>query len=175
MIIDKLENRHLYSFGEAWEKAFTFLETLTPASEEGKYAIEGEDIFAIVMRYETASPEGKLFESHREYVDIQTVLSGSEGFECAFTDGLAVEMPYDAAKEAALYRRQTPGTVRVDVVSGSFVMLWPHDAHLAGLMTGKLPEQVKKVVVKVRRGLLDNNSNNAARITKAIERLVRLQ
>lgn len=154
MIIDTLKNRELYSFGPAWKKAFEFLETLTPESADGKYIIDGEDIFAIVMSYDTASPETGTFESHREYVDIQSVIVGAERFECSFTENLELHMPYDATKEAAFYKRTKPGQTRVDVYPGTFVMLWPHDAHLPGLMAGERSERVKKVVVKVKRELL---------------------
>ena len=53
MIIDKLENWNYYHFGPAWKQIFEFLDTLTPQSPEGKYTILADDIFAIVMSYET--------------------------------------------------------------------------------------------------------------------------
>jgi len=155
MIIDRVENFGLYPFGPAWQRAFAFLKALTPDSPDMRYAIDGDDIFAIVMSYDTALPETGLFESHRNYVDIQTVITGAEGFECAFSDALTVETPYDASRDAAFYRRTSHGQTRVNVFAGTFVMLYPHDAHMAGLMVGTKPEPVKKVVVKVRRELLE--------------------
>ncbi len=157
MIFDTLDRHDYYPFGEAWAAAFAFLRTLSPESAEGRYPIDGENIFAIVMSYPTDWPEGKLFESHREYVDIQSVLVGSEGFECERTELLGVTTPYDSTKDAAFYRREHAGAIRVDVTPGTFVMLYPHDAHLAGLVTGSVSEPVKKVVVKVRRSLLRTN------------------
>lgn len=154
MIIDKLENFGQYRFGPAWHRAFAFLKTLTPDSPDMKYVIDGDDIFAIVMSYNTTVPEAGVFESHRDYVDIQTVIVGGEGFECAFSDELRVDTLYDASKDAAFYKRTFPGQTRVNVFPGTFVMLYPQDAHLAGLMIGTESERVKKVVVKVRRGLL---------------------
>jgi biofilm protein TabA len=158
MIIDRLENFEAYHFGPAWQRAFEFLKTLTPDSPEMKYPIDGDDIFAIVMSYDTTVPETGLFESHQNYVDIQTVIAGGEGFECSFSGDLTVATPYDASKDAAFYRRTSPGQTRFNVFPGTFVMLYPHDAHMAGLMVGTEPELVKKVVVKVRRGLLETES-----------------
>ncbi len=155
MIIDRVEHYAHYHFGPAWQRAFTFLQTLSPDSPEMRYPIEGDDIFAIVMSYDTARPETGVFESHEAYVDIQTVLVGSEGFECAFRDDLTVETPYDAAKDAAFYQRDEAAKTRVDVTPGTFVMLYPHDAHLAGLIVGTESEHIKKVVVKVKKELLN--------------------
>ncbi len=154
MIIDKLQNAKLYPFGLVWERAFEFLNSLTPDTLDGKYEIDGEDIFAIVMSYKTSSPEEKIFESHLEYVDIQSVIVGSERFECDFADTLEVKTPYDAIKEAALYKRNVRGQVIVDIYPETFLMLYPNDAHLAGVMIGDTSESVKKVVVKIRKSLL---------------------
>lgn len=154
MIIDRLENWKQYHFGPAWTKAFEFLLTLSPDAEEKKYPIQGDDIFAIVMSYDTCTPESSLFESHRKYVDIQTALSGTERFECAFTDTLSVEVPYDDATDVQWYKRIVPGQTRVDVSPDTFVMLYPHDAHMAALMTGERSEHVKKVVVKIKAELM---------------------
>jgi biofilm protein TabA len=154
MIIDKLENWKLYHFGPAWAKAFEFLLTLSPDAEEKRYTIQGEDIFAIVMSYDTCSPETSLFESHQKYIDIQTTLLGTERFECSFTDTLSIQTRYDGEKDVQLYKRMTPGQTRVDVSSDTFVMLYPHDAHMASLMIDDTCEHVKKVVVKIKTELL---------------------
>lgn len=155
MIIDRVENFGQYPFGAAWERAFAFLGTLTPDSPEMRYTIDGDDIFAIVMSYDTTAPETGLFESHCDYVDIQTVIVGAEGFECAFSGDLALTTPCDASIDAAFYQRTSPGQTRINVLPGTFVMLYPHDAHMAGLMVGTEAKRVKKVVVKVRRELLE--------------------
>ena len=155
MIFDRFENASLYPLGPAWQRAVDFLQTLTPDSEEGKHLIDGDDIFAIVMSYDTAAPESGLFESHRDYVDVQSVLEGAEGFECAFADTLEVATPYDTQKDAAFYTRAAPAHCRVDVRPGTFVLLYPDDAHLAGLIVDGDSERVKKVVVKIRKELLN--------------------
>ena len=37
---------------------------------------------------------------------------------------------------------------------GTFVMFYPHDAHMPGLVFGDKPELIKKVVVKIKKELL---------------------
>ena len=154
MIIDRLSNHTLYSLGDAWNKAFEFLSSLTSETPEGRYVIDGENIFAIVMRYTTTTPENSLLESHRKYVDIQTVLEGAERFECAHIDDLIVTAPYDDAKDVTFYDRTTPRLFSADITPGTFIMLYPHDAHMAALMTNDMPQPIKKVVVKIKIELL---------------------
>ena len=160
MIIDKVEHFQDYHFGPAWKLAFEFLSTLTPDSGDKKYPIQGDDIFALVMSYTTFAPEIAVYESHREYVDIQTVLVGAEGFECAFRDDLSVETPYADSRDAEFYKRAVPAQTRVDVYPGTFVMLYPHDAHMPGLMIGNEEKIIKKVVVKIRKELIMQNTGS---------------
>jgi YhcH/YjgK/YiaL family protein len=160
MIIDKIEHFEDYHFGKAWKLAFEFLSTLTSDSDDKKYPIQGDDIFAIVMSYKTFSPQKALFEAHREYVDIQTVLVGAEGFECAFCDDLTVDTPYNKSADIAFYKRSAPGQTRVDVCPGTFVMLYPHDAHMPGLMIGNEEKVIKKVVVKIKKELIMKNTGS---------------
>lgn len=155
MIIDKSENFDKYHFDKAWKMAFEFLSQLTPDSKDGRYAIQGEDVFAIVMSYETVSPNAAILEAHRDYVDVQTVILGVERFECFYTDELEVKTPYDKSKDVEFYKRIAPGYVGVDVTPGTFVALYPHDAHMAGLMVGDKQGLVKKAVVKIKKELLD--------------------
>jgi biofilm protein TabA len=153
MIIDKLENYNMYHFGSAWKKAFEFLNSLSADSEDKKYQIQGDDVFALVMSYKTAKAQKAILESHRDYVDVQTVLVGAEGFECFMRDELVIDTPYDSSKDAEFYKRIVPGYARVDVAVGTFVALYPHDAHMAGLMIEE-EKFIKKVVVKIKKDLL---------------------
>ncbi len=150
MIIDKLKNWENYHFGPKWKCAFEFLNSLTSESDEKKYDIQGEDIFAQVMSYETRRPDAAILESHRKYVDIQAVLIGSERIECFSRDDLVVQTPYDEFKDFELYKRACPGQIYVDVFPGTFVMLFPQDAHMPALITGEKSELIKKVVVKIK-------------------------
>ncbi len=154
MIIDKLTNWNLYQSGPACKLAFDFLNALTPEAEEKKYILQGDDIFAIVMSYETKSPELALLETHRKYVDIQAVLSGGERFECFSKDELVVDVPYDETRDAEFYKRTAPGPVSINALPGTFIMLFPQDAHMPGLMIDEKAERVKKVVVKIKVDLL---------------------
>jgi YhcH/YjgK/YiaL family protein len=57
------------------------LQILTPAAEEKRYAIQGDEIYAMISRYEIRTPETAKLEAHRKHVDIQVVLQGLERLE----------------------------------------------------------------------------------------------
>lgn len=154
MIVDRLHNYRCYPFGKAWQVAFDFLLSLPRDAEEKKYPLLGDDLFAIVMSYETCAPETAEIEAHRKYLDIQMVISGEEGIGWCQADALEIDVPYDASKDAELYKHPEQGLLRVDLFPGNFMALFPHDAHMPSLMTKQVPVFTKKVVVKVGMHLL---------------------
>jgi YhcH/YjgK/YiaL family protein len=102
----------------------------------------------MLQGYETKPAEGKKFEAHRRYVDIQYVVSGAERIGHAHTAGLRVVQPYDPETDCALY--DPPAGTGTDLVlcAGAFAIFWPHDAHRPGCALGA-PAPVRKVVLKV--------------------------
>jgi len=155
MIIDQLKNHSLYPFGNAWKLSFDFLNTLSPDTEDKKYNIQGDDIFAIVSSYMTRSPENAIIETHRKYLDIQTLLSGSERIECSSKDGLEIQTAYDESKDAEFYKHNRLRNIKVDIFPGTFVVFFPKDAHMPSLMIDHRPELVKKAVIKLPVALIN--------------------
>lgn len=155
MIVDRLEHWGRYAFGAAWASAFEFIQSLEPDASDQKYALQGDDLYALVITGQTRPRADALLEAHRKYVDIQAPLVGAEGFEWAPTEGLATHTPYDASSDAALYKMPQRTLGRVDAHPGLFLALFPQDAHAPQLMVRGAPEAVKKVVVKIRVELLE--------------------
>jgi biofilm protein TabA len=148
MITDTLENSHYYPFGPAWQKAFEFLNTLSADTPDGKYPINGEAMFAMVMSYETKEPDEAKFEAHKKYADIQTTLIGAEGIAVVDTKNMQETIAYDDSSDVAFY--ETPKTIPtlVDVYPKSFAFLLPQDCHMPQLAVGA-SQLIKKVVVKI--------------------------
>lgn len=107
MIVDRLHNYRCYPLGKAWQSAFDFLLSLPHDAEEKRYPLLGDDLFAIVMGYETGGPETAELEAHRKYLDIQAVITGEEGIGWCQADALEIDTPYDAP---GCSRVQTPRT-----------------------------------------------------------------
>ena len=157
MIIDKIENAHLYkNISERVNKSFEYIRiTDLKNLPAGRYPIDGENIFALVSEYQTKSEsEGKL-EAHRKYFDVQYVIEGEElmGYaplgNPAFAEATAgrqqILEPYKEENDIIFYRGDKSFT---KVSSGMFAIFFPEDVHMPGISTGKISD-VKKLVIKV--------------------------
>ncbi|MDX9755810.1 MAG: YhcH/YjgK/YiaL family protein [bacterium] len=154
MIFDLLENWKIYPYGKAWETAFAFLTTLSPDAEEKRYELQGDDMYAMVQQYETRSLEEAKLEAHRQYVDIQMALMGSERMDWFPANKSQNNTEYDAAKDVQFYNRPTAAPVSLTVSPHTFAVFFPNDAHMPQLSVGPSPTRVKKVVVKINKKLL---------------------
>ena len=155
MILDTLDNAKAYPLGSAWTEAMAFLSALGPDTEEGEYPIRGKDVFARVMRYETRAEKDAVLETHREYVDIQTVLEGREDMVWHPAETLEAETAYDPEKDAQFYRHPNVAPAQFTITPGTFAVFFPWDGHMPSLRVDGQPEWVKKVVVKIRIGSLE--------------------
>lgn len=156
MVADELKNwRNTFS-GPVWTQAFDFIESLTPDAPEGYTHLQGDDLFARVMTYDTRGPEDGILESHRNYIDIQAALHEAEGVDWFPRHSLEIKTPYNADNDAEFYHRpaHAHAPARVDVHPGMFVVLFPEDAHMAQQIVGGTVKHMRKVVVKVRLDLV---------------------
>ena len=147
MIFDRLANAELYTaLHPQFAAAFAFLRRGDlPALADGKYELDGDRLYVLVARTPGRGHGGAKLDSHRKYLDIQYVISGSD--EIGLTPAVEcrdVELPYDEGRDVALYRDQPSQWLTVP--AGSFVVFYPDDGH-APLGTSR---DVAKAVVKVR-------------------------
>jgi YhcH/YjgK/YiaL family protein len=151
MIVDHIDNWKRYSFGPTWELVFSFLEGLTPESEERRYDLDGDDVFAIVMSYPTKqeTDANAVLEAHRKYVDIQMALVGSERLALYPAHSLNVKTPYNAERDVEFFTYEKSANIQLGMFPGTFACLLPQDAHMPQLATGNAGVEVKKVVVKI--------------------------
>ncbi len=155
--MDQIANWKSYSLGEAWEKAFSFLENLSVDAEEKEYPIDGDEIFARVMSYATReeiSPDAVL-EAHRKYADIQMALVDSERIAVYPTASLETKSPYDAERDVEFFKYQEPAKLQLSMYPGTFAFLLPQDAHMPQLYVTEVGAVVKKVVVKIALSRLE--------------------
>ena len=108
MILDTIDNTRLYvGLHARFSKAFEILYDKTLSQkEDGKYPVDGENIYYTIQRYTTKPlSEGKL-EAHRKYIDIQFLLEGQELLGYAPLKGLTTSEEYNPAKDIVFY--ETP-------------------------------------------------------------------
>ena len=147
MILDVLSRACLYEpLHPVFAAAFAFLRRPDLATlPEGRLALDGERLFAIVQEYETKPLAGGLLEVHRRYIDIQVVVSGEELVGYAPLAGQTVKEPYQEARDIAFLEGRSD---LLPLRAGSFAIFYPHDAHMPSRAAGT-PARVRKIVIKV--------------------------
>jgi biofilm protein TabA len=131
-------------------KAFDFLR-LRGIHElpDGTVEIDGDRVFAIVQRYETAKTEVPRFECHRKYIDVQYLVSGEEVIGWTPAERITITEAYDGDKDIC-FGEAAGGWTPVRLQAGQLAVLYPEDGHAPRLAAGA-PSSVMKIVVKVAR------------------------
>jgi YhcH/YjgK/YiaL family protein len=147
MVIDKIENQHLYAgLSSRIDKALNYIsKTDLVNTELGKYEIDEENVVAIVQEYISKNPEDARLESHFEHIDIQYIISGEEMMGIGILEN---QIPHTVIneKDVAFYPNDsTPFKLK----KGMFAILYPNDLHCPGMKCGE-NSKVKKLVVKIR-------------------------
>ena len=146
MIADSLKNYKSYlGIAPRLTKAFEFiLNNDIAAMEDGRHNIDGDEIFAMVSSPELKQPENAPVETHKKYLDIQLVLSGSERFGWIAAEELAApSAPFDEAKDICFWEDKP--TMYFDLHVGQMAIFLPEDGHAPMIGEGK----IKKCIVKV--------------------------
>ena len=146
MILDSLENFHLYAgLHPSFPVVGEFLSrTDLSALSLGRHDISGDSIYVNLMELEAHPCEIAQLEYHRQYIDIQIVLSGSEIMGWTALPDLPTGIPFDVEKDCALVK--APVSAWFPVKVGFFTVFLPQDAHAPCCGEGK----IRKAVVKVR-------------------------
>lgn len=147
MVVDRLENIGKYaSLNPLFAKAVEFLQSHDlNALELGKVELQGKDLLINVSQTKPKTKEQAKLETHKDFIDIQIPLSGTElmGYTAA-TDCMPADAPYNPEKDITFFE----GTAEsyITVKPGMFAIFFPQDGHAPGIT----PEGVKKIVVKVK-------------------------
>jgi biofilm protein TabA len=148
MILDTLSSSARYdSLGPRFAKAFQWLRSVDPATlPDGKTAIDGDDVYVLAQRGLTRRLDQATWEAHRQYADIQYIVSGTEAM---FWEALERTVPgdYDPGKD--FLPLEVESWADLEVPAGQFAVFFPSDAHCPGIfIPGADP--VYKLVIKVR-------------------------
>lgn len=133
---------------EWWDKALNFLkhENLDSLSI-GTHELDSQNVFVRVTEYNSKNREDVQFEAHKDYSDIQYVVSGAEYIEIARLSNAVLKIPYDEGKDIVFYEAEPSES---DIAKpGTFFIILPNELHRSGI---KVEESipVKKIVIKVR-------------------------
>jgi len=115
---------------------------------DGNVPIDGKCVFAILQRYRTARADAPKFEYHRNYIDVQFLLSGEEVIGWAPAAEMTPSFNYDEQQDVCFGLMEPGKWSAVRLGPGQLAVLWPEDAHAPRLAAGK-PCLVRKIVVKI--------------------------
>ncbi len=147
MITDNINNAYKYYYlSPAIKQGLEFLSSNNLKSfEPAKYLLDKENIYVNIEEYTTRTSSN--IEAHREYIDIQFIITGEENIGVCNLDNLTPVSEYNQEKDIVFYN----GKITLNHIKQSeFMILFPEDAHLPCQMVDNNPSSVKKAVVKIK-------------------------
>ncbi|MEZ9566002.1 N-acetylneuraminate anomerase [Vibrio artabrorum] len=121
--------------------------------EDGRHDINGNLMFANVMTFDTVLSETKQAEVHKDYIDVQCLISGEETIQyCIESSNNQASTDYDQENDFFLVRN-IENANQVTLQPNMFAVFFPGEPHKPGC-TQQMPRTIKKVVIKVRKDLL---------------------
>ncbi|WP_378954107.1 YhcH/YjgK/YiaL family protein [Pelosinus sp. sgz500959] len=152
--IDNLDDENIF-YPEVLRKGLAYIKnTDFSAMADGKYEIDGENMFAIVSKYTPDAKENRKTETHIKYIDIQYIHSGEEliGFS-RLSDKAEISEEYSEEKDATFYN-SVENENYSKVSAGMYALCFPWDIHRPGC-TSQPDVIVHKVVLKIKTSALD--------------------
>ena len=149
MIYDSINNIQTYAgLSEDIYQGLKFLQNATPDTAPGIYQITPR-VKAIVSEYETKPQNQNGYEAHRQYIDIQYLITGEEKINSLPLEYLKETKAYNQDIDAAFYEEANVRPQELLMGNGYFAILYPQDGHMPQLSV-TAPVMVKKVVIKVK-------------------------
>ena len=147
MIKDRLCNAaYYYGLSKYLAKGLEWLKlTDLTILEDGKYYIYEDKVYANIQTYETK--DDAKYESHKKYIDIQCVINGREKVGITDISNCTTCVEYNSENDIEFYDINADEEY-VSLEEGTFLILYPQDAHKPSIVNGE-NRLVKKVVVKV--------------------------
>lgn len=155
MILGRIDQPETYTYLPApFQRSLTFLSEMDLATvATGRYEIDGDKLFVIVMDMETAPVSEKLPEAHQEYIDIQLLISGEERIGVALRhDENPIAKAYDAERDICFFS-SVDGEHDFILTPGKFAVFFTGQPHRPGCCVDA-PMSIKKAVVKIHKSLL---------------------
>ena len=106
--------------------------------------LEGEALYVTRFDVTSSQDEGRLYEYHRDYLDLFTLMAGTERVDLASPKAVSVCDQHGDYWGGAAAAEQS-----VVLRPGSFLVLFPGDAHRPG-MALDMPGPVSRIVFKIR-------------------------
>ena len=148
MILDRIGQADLYTgLNPHFAKAFAFLRKQgLDKLADGRHEIDGDNVYALVVKGTGQQRSQAKLEVHRKYIDIQYLVSGCDdiGWKnhklCKNSQG-----DYNPAIDTELFGDISSAWITIG--PGDFAILFPQDAHAPGIGEGEFHKVVVKAAV----------------------------
>lgn len=146
MIIDKIENAHLYySISSDVEECLKYLESKAyPTEVTARYKV-GEKTSFNVSKYISNDPAKREWEAHEHCLDLQFVISGTESIYYANRS----QMTYTGKEEGKDHLCYEGEGSMLKLQAGYFCILFPDDVHKTKTLWQN-PCEILKGVFKIK-------------------------
>lgn len=138
MIIDQLENIHLYK-NIIPEEIFNDIQNNLQEKTD-------KDFVKNFIHYKTA--EDKPFEQHQKNIDLHIILKGEESFGMIGNDEYIITQPYDEKDDASLGKAKHNDYLITPFKENQFAIFFKEEAHKVGWCNQHKPSDVEKIVYK---------------------------
>ena len=146
MIYDKINNINIYN--NIPDDVVNFVKSLNSHIKPGRYNISNS-AYANVEEYITRNPSDAKYEAHKNYIDIQILLSGKEIIYIEETKNLSIDIKYDTEKDIMFFSESVIEGLPIVLDGTNFVVIYPHEAHAPQVICGS-GQKVLKVVIKIK-------------------------
>ncbi len=149
MIKDKLSNANRYfNLSQGIKRGLEYLLSNDISQmQDGKYEIDGKNLFINVNSYNTKDDAD--WECHSEYIDIQFIKTGEEKIGICERKDCVQKTVYDSDKDIEFLTGNVGEYYRMEPYD--FMIIYPEEIHKPGI---KVEENiyVKKAILKVAVG-----------------------
>ena len=109
-----------------------------------KYAIDGDNVFVTIMDIIPSAEDTRVWEAHKEYIDIHYILSGCERIKIGYLADMEMgEYTHD------VYFGEGTGVITHDLYVGDSCICSPDDVHKVGILLNGV-ETYRKAVFKIK-------------------------
>lgn len=115
----------------------------------GRVTLDADELYMNLEEFETHSRERGRLEAHCRYIDVMYMVEGTETIYVKPAEKLQKLTTEYIPERDVMFAELDEDVTAVRLEAGSFVVLFPQDAHAPGCITERA-EKVKKIVGKVK-------------------------
>ena len=149
MVIGTLKNIEFYkNLSPDINLGLQFIANTKAKIELGVYPIN-KNTKAIVSSYSTVYEFERGYEAHKNVIDIQYPVIGTERVKWSPIENMDISIPYDEENDTTFYKNPSKQCTHIDIGNGVFAIMFPEDGHSPQHFVKK-SEIIKKITVKIK-------------------------